>query len=133
MDARISPCGLSQVAHNACARVGSLEHPRNRFSGYNLLCRPQETARQKVGLFYIYFVSNKNLNTVSFDETIECEIIDNSDAKNGHYWVSNGSSRFEAYSEKNSYTKGSKVLVKIPRGDYRATKYIEGLVEREDG
>ena len=78
-------------------------------------------------------VSNKNLNGVAFDETIECEIVDNSDAKNGHYWVSDGSTRFEAYSEKNSYAKGAKVLVKIPCGDYSATKYIEGLAETEDG
>ena len=78
-------------------------------------------------------ISSSNLNGLAFDETIECEIVDNSDAKNGHYWVTDGSSRFEAYSEKNSYAKGAKVLVKIPCGNYSSTKYIEGLAEVEEG
>ena len=78
-------------------------------------------------------VSTKNVNKIMFDKTIECEIIDNSDSKNGHYRVSDGSSKFDAYSEKTSYAKDSKVLVKIPQGDFSGKKYIEGLVEKEGG
>ena len=81
----------------------------------------------------IDIISTENLNKLSFDKTIECEIVDNSNAKNGQYKVSDGSTRFDAYSEKTSYNKGARVLVKIPGGDYGLTKYIEGLVEQKNG
>ena len=78
-------------------------------------------------------IAASNAASISFDKTIECEVLDNSDAKNGHYIVSNGSIRFDAYSEKTSYSKGNNVLVKIPGGDFSQTKYIESLAQKDDG
>lgn len=78
-------------------------------------------------------IVNNTISGIAFDKTIECEIVDNADAKNGRYTVTDGSTKFEAYSEKTSYAKGSKVLVKIPEGDFSKTKYIEGLAQKDDG
>ena len=78
-------------------------------------------------------IVNNTISGIAFDKTIECEIVDNADAKNGRYTVTDGSTKFEAYSEKTSYAKGSKVLVKIPEGNFSKTKYIEGLAQKDDG
>ena len=80
----------------------------------------------------IDIVSNKNVKDVSFDQTIECEIVNVDDAKNGKYVVSDGSAKFTAYSEKTTYSKGDVVRVKVLEGNYEKPKYIEGLVARDE-
>jgi hypothetical protein len=79
-------------------------------------------------------VSGKCLNSIAFDRTEICTIIDNSDKKNGRYIVSNGSAKFEAFinmqgnnDKSPEYKVNDSVRVSIPNGDYSQKKYIEGL------
>ena len=69
-----------------------------------------------------------------FDETIVCVVIDDSDCKNGHYVVSNGSIKFDAYSDSQDYRNDNSVRVTILKGDYSQKKYIVGkCVSEENG
>lgn len=77
-------------------------------------------------------VAQKNLETVNFDQTIKCKIIDISDQERGKYRVTDNSSTFIAYSQDNSYEKGDIVWVTIPSNDYNKNKFIVGkYVENE--
>lgn len=69
-----------------------------------------------------------------FDETIICTIVDDSDCKNGHYIVSNGTIKFDAYSDSQDYRNNDSVRVTILKGDYSQKKYIAGKsVSEENG
>jgi hypothetical protein len=46
---------------------------------------------------------DKRLEEVSYDSTIICTIVDNSEKKNGKYRVSDGSVTYIAYSDKDDY------------------------------
>ena len=77
-------------------------------------------------------IAGYRLNDVSYDRTIICTIVDDSDAKNGKYLVSDGSIKFYAYTETETYKKNDNVRVSIPNGDFSETKYIEGKSVEED-
>lgn len=64
------------------------------------------------------------LKDITYDKTIICEIIDDSDKEKGHYIVSDGTIKFDAYSESNKYRKSNQVYVIIPQGDYSQQKVI---------
>lgn len=67
------------------------------------------------------------LKEVNFDTTVECTVLDTSEAKTGYrYWVSNGSAKFYAYSDNTSYYEGDTVYVSIPNNDYNKEKIIIG-------
>jgi hypothetical protein len=68
------------------------------------------------------------LNEVSFDKTEICEIISIDEKIINKYLVSNGSLKYEAYSddENRKYLVGSKVYVRINNGDYGLKKIITG-------
>ena len=69
----------------------------------------------------------QRLSEIKYDTTIVCTIVDNSDAENGHYIVSNNENlKFDAYSENTEYKKNQQVYVLIPQGDYSAKKQITG-------
>ena len=68
----------------------------------------------------------RKLKDVSFDTTIICTVTDASDSKNGRYQVTDGTIRFEAYSDNDKYKANDQVRVSIARGDYTDKKYIIG-------
>ena len=77
-------------------------------------------------------ISKKNLEAVSYDQTIKCKIVDITNRDLGEYKVTDGSSTFTAYSEKTDYIKGTLVWVTIPLGDYNKQKIISGKYIESD-
>ena len=64
------------------------------------------------------------IDKISFDKTILCSIIDDSNKKSGEYKVSNGSSSFFAYTTDTSLNNDDNVYVQIPNGDWNEQKFI---------
>ena len=83
--------------------------------------------------YVIKDIAESVVSSVSYDKTIVCSIIDDSDSKNGHYYVSDGSVRFEAYSENTSYTKDTKVYVLLPQNEWTNKKQIIGKYAMSSG
>lgn len=72
-------------------------------------------------------IVGQRLSEIKYDQTIVCTIVDNSDAENGHYIVSNDANlKFDAYSENTDYKTKTQVYVLIPQGDYSLKKQITG-------
>ena len=71
-------------------------------------------------------IASRKVEKVAYDSTIICTIVDNSDRKNGCYTVTDGTIKFQAYSEVTTYKVDDQVRVSIPNGDYTQEKYIEG-------
>lgn len=76
---------------------------------------------------------NKKLEDVSYDTTIICTIINDSESKNGVYRVTDGSMSYIAYSDKDNYREGEQVRVNIPMGDYTQKKFIVGKYAEDEG
>lgn len=68
----------------------------------------------------------RKLKDVSYDTTIVCTIVDDSDSKNGKYQVTDGTIRFDVYSDSDKYKVKDQVRVSIAKGDYSDKKYIIG-------
>ena len=64
------------------------------------------------------------IEQVSFDKTILCTIIDDSEKELGKYRVSNNEVTFDAYTSDTSYKKNDNVYVSIPGGDWNEQKII---------
>lgn len=64
------------------------------------------------------------IEKVSFDRTILCTIIDDSDKNSGKYRVQNAETIFDAYSSDTTYKKNDNVYVSIPGGDWNEQKII---------
>lgn len=75
-------------------------------------------------------IISQRLNEVSFDKTEICEVISQDKNDKRKYLVSNGSLKYEAYSddENRSYlnNQNQKVYVRITNGDYSLRKIITG-------
>ena len=71
-------------------------------------------------------VSQKQVESVSFDKTIEAVVTDASRAEEGIYQVSTGSSQFIAYSTETGYKQNDAVMVTIPQGNFDKQKMIIG-------
>ncbi len=71
-------------------------------------------------------IASRKVEKVAYDSTIICTITDDSDRKNGCYTVTDGTIKFQAYSEVTNYKVDDQVRVSIPNGDYTQEKYIEG-------
>ena len=71
-------------------------------------------------------IVKQRLQGVSYDSTILCTIVDDEKREQGIYTVSDGSSKFQAYSTITSYRKNNNVYVQIPQGDWNAQKFILG-------
>lgn len=72
-------------------------------------------------------IIGQRLSEIKYDQTVVCTIVDNSDAENGHYIVSNDANlKFDAYSENTDYKTETQVYVLIPQGDYSSKKQITG-------
>ena len=72
------------------------------------------------------------LKDIKRDQSASCVIVDDSDRKNGHYIVKEGSVKYDAYCAEDSYRINDLVRVSIPNGDYSQKKYIEGKFIGED-
>lgn len=68
----------------------------------------------------------RKLKDVSYDTTIVCTITDDSDSKNGKYQVTDGTIRFDVYSDSDKYKVNDQVRVSVANSDYSDTKYIVG-------
>jgi hypothetical protein len=77
-------------------------------------------------------ITTKRLEKLHFDKTLRCEIVDNQNAAKGEYLVSNGISKFTAYSDIPTYAVGTPVYVTIPNGDFNQPKLIKGKYLTED-
>jgi succinate dehydrogenase flavin-adding protein (antitoxin of CptAB toxin-antitoxin module) len=82
----------------------------------------------------VEIVVGKCLNDVAFDKTEICTIVSDVDKKNGHYTVTNGSARYDAYINTSNgaesvpeYKINDSVRVSVPNGNYSQKKYIIGL------
>ena len=69
-------------------------------------------------------IVSKKIENLDYDKTIICDIVDASDASNGHYIVNDGSISFDAYSEDTGYKTSESVYVTVPKGDFTQTKII---------
>lgn len=69
-------------------------------------------------------IIKERLNEISFDQTITCTIVEDKDKANGKYKVSNGSTKFDAYSTDTTLSKNASVYVQIPGGDWSQEKII---------
>ena len=70
-------------------------------------------------------IVQERLTHVSFDKTILCTIVDDTNRSRGLYTVTeNDNIKFEAYSSDTSYRKGNNVYVQNPGGDWNQQKII---------
>lgn len=77
-------------------------------------------------------IISTRLQGLSFDITKQCTIKDDSRAYQGRYVVSDGGSKFEAFSSDTSFKNGNSVLVTIPNGDFTMQKTIIGRIASVD-
>lgn len=75
----------------------------------------------------ISLIVDKKIESLKFDKTSICTVLDDSKAHQGKYLVTDGYSSFYVYSNDATYKRGNVVNVNIPNGDYSETKYIIGL------
>ena len=68
----------------------------------------------------------QRMKNLEYDKTIIATIEDASNRDKGEYIVTDGSSRFKAFSENTKYNNGNTVYISIPNGDFRANKRIVG-------
>lgn len=77
-------------------------------------------------------IVSTRLQGLKYDITKQCTIKDDSRAHQGRYVVSDGGSRFEAFSQDTSFKNGNSVLVTIPNGDFTMQKTIVGRIASVD-
>ena len=76
-------------------------------------------------------IVRKRLEGITYDSTILCTIVDNSRKTEGIYTVSNNNTtKFDAYSNDDSYRINDNVYVQIPGGDWNEQKFI--LAKKKD-
>lgn len=73
-------------------------------------------------------IVEQRIETIKFDSTILCTIVDDSWRDTGKYIVTNngGITKFEAFSENTNYRNNNNVYVQIPGGDWDQQKIIIG-------
>lgn len=77
-------------------------------------------------------IVKQRLQEVSFDKTIICTVVDDSDKKNGHYIVTDGNIKFDAYTTNVNYRADDQVRVSILNGDFSEKKFIVGKYVADD-
>ena len=77
-------------------------------------------------------IVSKRLESINYDNTITCSIVDASKAKTGTYIVTDGSTNFTAYSVSTEYKVNDVVYVTIPNNDFRNQKIIIGKQVTKD-
>jgi hypothetical protein len=74
----------------------------------------------------ISLIVESRLSNLNYNKTVICTVVDDSDAKNDKYTVTDGSIRFEAIGQGNKYNIDDSVRVEVPNDDWSKTKYIQG-------
>lgn len=78
-------------------------------------------------------IARAEIAAVKYDQTITCTIVDDSLRESGQYIVTDGTTRFTAYSSITSLRNNTVVYVTIPNGDFTQQKVIIGKqMEGED-
>ena len=77
-------------------------------------------------------IVTERLRTVNFDATITCTIVDDSQKEQGTYIVTDGSTRFTAYTTDTKLKNNQQVYVTIPNNDYSEQKMIIGKKTTEN-
>ena len=72
-------------------------------------------------------IVEQRLADLSYDTTVIATITDDSDKERGHYVVTDGTIRFDAYVNDMNYKTGDQVRVTIMNGDWSQKKFIVGL------
>lgn len=72
-------------------------------------------------------IVQERLSDLSYDTTVIATITDDSDKERGHYVVTDGTIRFDAYVNDMNYKTGDQVRVTIMNGDWSQKKFIVGL------
>ena len=71
-------------------------------------------------------IVTSRLEGLAYDITKLCTIVDDTNKNDGKYTVTDGSTKFDAYSTDNNLREGNSVLVNIPNGDFNMQKTIIG-------
>lgn len=71
-------------------------------------------------------ILTQRLNDLSYDKTIIATIINDSDKENGHYIVSDGTIKFDAYANDLNYKIDDQVRITVLNGDWSQKKFIAG-------
>lgn len=71
-------------------------------------------------------IVSKKLESINYDASIVCTILDDKKAETGEYVVTDGSTKFTAYSVSTNYKVNDAVYVTIPNNDWREQKIIVG-------
>lgn len=69
-------------------------------------------------------IISTRIANLPYDQTIECDIIDNSKAAQGEYTIQYQTANFIGYSDDSSFAIGDRVYVQIPQGDFNQDKII---------
>ena len=69
-------------------------------------------------------IVSARIANLPYDQTIECDIIDNTKATDGEYTVKYQMAKFQAYSENTKFAIGDRVYVAVPKGDFTQDKII---------
>ena len=71
-------------------------------------------------------ILTQRLQNISYDTTLICTIIDDSNKHQGHYIVTDGTVKFDAYTNDTKYKINDQVRVSVLNGDFSQRKFIEG-------
>lgn len=77
-------------------------------------------------------IVTKRLESINYDNTITCSIVDIKDAKAGAYIVTDGSTNFTAYSLSTEYKVNDVVYITVPNNDFTKQKIIIGKQVTKD-
>ena len=77
-------------------------------------------------------IVSSRIESLPYDQTIECYITDNSQASDGIYRVKYQNAEFEAVSDNTSFKMDERVYVQIPQGDFDEDKIIIRKKQLED-
>lgn len=80
----------------------------------------------------IDIILTQRLANLSYDKTVIATVVDDSDKKNGHYFVSDGTVKFDAYSSDAEYKIDDQVRITILNGDWDQKKFIAGKYTGEE-
>ncbi len=81
----------------------------------------------------IDIILTQRLSNLSYNTTVIATIIDDSDKQKGHYIVSDGTIKFDAYTNDINYKIDDQVRITILNGDWSQKKFIEGKYVDGDG
>ena len=77
-------------------------------------------------------IAENRIANLQYDKTVICKVVNNDDAKNNNYTVSDGSVEFVAEGDGSKYQINDSVRVLILNGDYSDKKFIQGRYNATD-